>query len=172
MRFASWINEADRTERERDFASIQAGFSGFVGCASYADKGLREFFAEQIDSSLKTFSEDDVRLVASYLEPPAQAFLNQIWRKAQGRRTVAQVANVTPLMKRLVAALGAKEFNPSEMATVVGDAQRATAGDPEVTGLFAQNAAPIVKKLSARQREDVMGWLKSGEKAFFKELLR
>jgi hypothetical protein len=172
MRYASWISEGARPGPERDWESLQAGFGGFLQSSVYADKGMRDFFAVQIDASLKRLGEAEIAKISDDLDAEGKAFLNQIWTKAVGRRTVAELPDVDQYTKRLAAAIEAKEFNPSEVATVIASSQRMTSTDPEALRLFMQGASPLVKKLTPRQREDVMGWLKPSEKPFLTDLLR
>lgn len=171
-RYTTWVLEGAQPALQRDLDSIRAGFASFVRSGFYNDNDTREFFAAGIKNALKSLSDTDVIQIKDGLKPDAKTFLMQLWTKAVGKRTLASFPDIADLANDILALVDAEEFDASQVRNkIVAFLKSRMALEPEARTLFIQATSPHVKKLSPRQREDVMAWFVDAEKPFFLELL-
>jgi hypothetical protein len=173
-RYAAWVKEGGRPEPDRDLESVVAGFEEFYKCRDSGVKDIRTFFVTEVTPVLKGFSQADSDWIGVHMSPSAGTFFNELWSKAVGRRTLASYPEIASTVKEIASILDAKEFEPQKLQEKLSAFLRSSlAADPEARQLFVQAASAQIKRLTARQQEDMSGWLDDEtEKKFFSELLR
>lgn len=173
-RYAAWIKEGVRPKPYRDLPSVIAALNKFVKCPGFKDKDIQRFFIQEVTGPLRQLTPGELGVVRSYLSVPAQSFAVSLWSKAKGLASIQDHPEVQEAARELASVVDDKEFDPQKVQKkLTAFAHSPLAANPTTRLLYLQAAGPIAKRLNARQREDVQGWLEeSAERALFAELLR
>jgi hypothetical protein len=173
-RYAAWIEDGSRDSAHRDLDSVYAGFKGFVTSSGYRDKDIRAYFVSEIKPSLKGLREPEVARVRALLDPDAQGFLTQVWTEAIGRRTLADYPEAQRLAREIAGLVEGRNFDPRQVEGKIAAFLRSNlAKDRQARASFVLAASHPLKRLNARQREDLLGWMENpGEKWLVMEILR
>ena len=173
QRYTTWVVEGARPGPYRDLKSVRAGVAAFVRSPTSGDKNLRDLFASDVTPAIKPLSEREIELVKTGLDAQSTAFLLELWAKANGKRTLADYPDIEQMVAEIAAIPTGKEFDAMQAhKKIMAFFKSSMAGDPEARALFLRTASPQVKRLSPREREDVMGWLDENEKKLFAKLIQ
>lgn len=173
-RCSAWVKEGARTGIDRDLVSVIAGFNQFAASPGFKDKEIRDLFIGEVTESMKVLTEQDVHDAKHGLTKPALAFFEPLWVKVNGRKTLDDYVDVKSAAARLNQAVRSREFDPLKVHKAIGIAYKVLLPfEVEPKKLFKQAVSSNLRAMTARQREDLMGWLQEpAEKTFFLDLLR
>jgi hypothetical protein len=172
-RYSTWVKEGARVD-DFDLASVVAGFNQFAASPGFKAPEIREIFIGEVTPAVKTLTDADIENAKTELTKEGKAFLLPLWIKIQGKKTLADYPVVEDVAERLLRTVTAKEFEPLKVYNALSKANKVLLPlEAEPKALFKQRVNPYLHALTARQREDLMGWLQDpAEKAFYLELLR
>jgi hypothetical protein len=173
-RYSSWIKEGARPGRPLHAPSVISGFNQFVASAGFKDKDIKAYFVTEITPTVKELAEADVPKVQAYLSREGMVFFDSLWTKLHNRKTLSDFPEVESVVREIANLLAAREFDARLVHRAITRAQKLLPPlGPEAKGLFLKSASPLLRGMSPRQKEDLMGWFEDpSEKAFLVEVVR
>lgn len=171
-RYATWVVEGCRPYPDRRLYSVLAGFKAFVDSKGYQTPDIRQYFTTEVTPALKQLDDFEINQVKEGLGSEATTFLSNLWARSHGKRTLADSPMINQMATEIGTLVTQKDFDPAKVqAKLESFLQMPAAADPSTRGLFVQAASLHIKKLTPRQREDVMGWCQEAEKELLLEML-